>query len=855
MNSLYNRISNEFRTSLTYSMTPTSITNYNNKDNLLRKLWLSNCISSIRHNNNNNGSYLINYNKKKPTNYRTKTSLDPLNNFSYGGSMKNLFNSNIHTDFETDLNLNVKWDFQINANYDNIKSQWNKSIRSSETETVHEQKSHFGNNPNLKFTFSNLIELCDLAGLHISEYDISSCIIKSEFHEHYTESNTFKSSIQQKAYFVKLYEIHCEQVYTAVINIQIENLQTIWHRFWCSSESTTCTSECSLPKSYLIELCDDSKICQFIELADRTLYQILLDIIINDSLKTLCNDLLQALQTMIKLMEAYLQSAIRHFNPQLINRKLSAVACFIKGLHRAMSISCFSHTVGNIINDTQKCEQILSDIDKLDLKCIEAQGSWASDCLLYGLIQNSFCSSLIVHNSGKSSSKKGIKEEPSDQLSSLSTLKSSGYTENFISLTREMFSSEKYLYNDDDNSYYGADIKVLHSEMCNLLMNKSSLTMWTRWLDNIVTRSLVNSPSGPKRASAARQLMLVWTYYSSLLMRELTLRSAISFSNCHLLRMLCDEYLSYRLEQVASSPLTTLPKLFNETPSTPLYPNKNDSNTNIDCFQITTEHLEGYENLPTSTVNNIISLKSYPSNNEISNQHENICNKHLSGKNLTSYSTATTTHNEISSRNSITEDNDDGDIFMENSNTTLLLSSINSDNYLEYIDTQILSNHDDIELVDEDDVDNDALCNALSPNCLLQRNTTNTDNLLFNMNGSDDITSVNTSVDSHDDHSHLQRGVVDEHTPSHMVVTRSKDSSDSDRPNNYFSFGFSNDPILTETTQFNDPDDDYAKSTLLNDGIIDIDHSKYWSCRQHPSTHHYSPKKSLETLNRSSFVL
>lgn len=49
-------------------------------------------------------------------------------------------------------------------------------------------------------------------------------------------------------------------------------------------------------------------------------------------------------------------------------------------------------------------------------------------------------------------------------------------------------------------------------------------------------------------------------------MRELTLRSALSFGSCYLLRMLCDEYLSFRLEQVASSPLLAMPSL----PQTPV---------------------------------------------------------------------------------------------------------------------------------------------------------------------------------------------------------------------------------------------------------------------------------------------
>lgn len=56
-------------------------------------------------------------------------------------------------------------------------------------------------------------------------------------------------------------------------------------------------------------------------------------------------------------------------------------------------------------------------------------------------------------------------------------------------------------------------VKELHTELCGLLSSRGGLPEWTAWLDRIVARSLSGPVSGPKRANAARQLMLVWTYY------------------------------------------------------------------------------------------------------------------------------------------------------------------------------------------------------------------------------------------------------------------------------------------------------------------------------------------------------
>uniref|UniRef100_A0A8C8YD86 DNA-binding protein RFX2 n=1 Tax=Prolemur simus TaxID=1328070 RepID=A0A8C8YD86_PROSS len=80
------------------------------------------------------------------------------------------------------------------------------------------------------------------------------------------------------------------------------------------------------------------------------------------------------------------------------------------------------------------------------------------------------------------------------------------------------------------------------------LQQQSSLDQWASWLDNVVTQVLkqhVGSPSFPK---AARQFLLKWSFYSSMVIRDLTLRSAASFGSFHLIRLLYDEYMFYLVE-------------------------------------------------------------------------------------------------------------------------------------------------------------------------------------------------------------------------------------------------------------------------------------------------------------------
>ncbi|VDP92891.1 unnamed protein product [Echinostoma caproni] len=325
-----------------------------------------------------------------------------------------------------------------------------------------------------------------------------------------------------------------------------------------------------------MSLCEDANVCQFVELADRLLYQALLDVIINDSLKSMPSNLIHGVRVLMKLMEPCLRSAIRQFNPNLINIKLTAVSGFTKGLRRALGLTHLSQAVVNVIQDPERLRQMLNDITKVDLDSIEAQGSWASDCppRLLNLApahENKLSNKSIpagLFDSGEDAemlNRGNASLTATVDFESLLTSCSSGHTWSTPITSTPSHSGRASSMNtlpsvEQWSSRIG--IKELHKELCNLLSNRGNLSDWTAWLDRIVSRSLSGRVSGPKRANAARQLMLVWTYYSSLLMRELTLRSAVSFSSCHLLRMLCDEYLSYRLEQVASSPLTLLPKLY-----------------------------------------------------------------------------------------------------------------------------------------------------------------------------------------------------------------------------------------------------------------------------------------------------
>ncbi|KAI5750517.1 hypothetical protein M8J76_016329 [Diaphorina citri] len=95
-------------------------------------------------------------------------------------------------------------------------------------------------------------------------------------------------------------------------------------------------------------------------------------------------------------------------------------------------------------------------------------------------------------------------------------------------------------------------VQQLESDFKLTLQQQNSLEEWANWLKNVVNAVLKPFEGKPNFTKAARQFLLKWSFYSSMVIRDLTLRSAASFGSFHLIRLLYDEYMFYLIEhQVA----------------------------------------------------------------------------------------------------------------------------------------------------------------------------------------------------------------------------------------------------------------------------------------------------------------
>mmetsp|Transcript_30700 Transcript_30700/g.92032 ORF Transcript_30700/g.92032 Transcript_30700/m.92032 type:complete len:534 (+) Transcript_30700:124-1725(+) len=74
-----------------------------------------------------------------------------------------------------------------------------------------------------------------------------------------------------------------------------------------------------------------------------------------------------------------------------------------------------------------------------------------------------------------------------------------------------------------------------------------TLRQWAAWMQSKIIQITKGEPNPAQRA---RWFLVRWSFYSSLVIRDLTLRSAPSFGSFHLMRLLYDEYLLYLIEQI-----------------------------------------------------------------------------------------------------------------------------------------------------------------------------------------------------------------------------------------------------------------------------------------------------------------
>ena len=239
------------------------------------------------------------------------------------------------------------------------------------------------------------------------------------------------------------------------------------------------------------------KIQEFVKYVDLRFYQNLVHFLLPDVLKPIPSPLTQAIRNFSKNLETWLSSAMNCCPLEMLSAKLSAVIAFGQSLRRYTSLNHLAQAANAVLHNNSQINQMLSDLNRVDFHSVHEQASWVCQC-----------DSTFVSN--------------------------------------------------------------IENEFKVALQNRHSLEQWADWLKTVIQTVLQPFEDGDVYSLAARKFLLKWSFYrytlnwkfgifskfnaflkflnSSMVIRDLTLRSAASFGSFHLIRLLFDEYLFYIIE-------------------------------------------------------------------------------------------------------------------------------------------------------------------------------------------------------------------------------------------------------------------------------------------------------------------
>uniref|UniRef100_A0A0K2TUZ8 RFX-type winged-helix domain-containing protein n=1 Tax=Lepeophtheirus salmonis TaxID=72036 RepID=A0A0K2TUZ8_LEPSM len=291
--------------------------------------------------------------------------------------------------------------------------------------------------------------------------------------------------------FESIYYQYCLKILKLVQNGEFNEIEEILMDFWPSNSSgSKCfmdqMSELKLIKLQFNSLFNILAIQQYIQEADLTCYQKIVDIVVPNVLLDIPGSLTQILRNFGKNMETWMKNSLVEVNPELIKMKMSCIKSLNLCLKRYTGLNHLAQATRAVLANSSLIQQMDEDLSKIDFDSVRENCGWICDC-----------NSSIV--------------------------------------------------------------KLFEEEFKSTLKREVDLETWAKWLEDVIDPFLGDQKENSKYFKASRQFLLRWSFYSSMVLRDLTLRSALSFGSFHLIRLLFDEYLHYAVEKKVAAKLKTVP--------------------------------------------------------------------------------------------------------------------------------------------------------------------------------------------------------------------------------------------------------------------------------------------------------
>jgi hypothetical protein len=295
------------------------------------------------------------------------------------------------------------------------------------------------------------------------------------------------------AKFARTYQSHTADILQKLIERDFTSIEGLIQAYWMNLDETTQDS-----------ILDTEEAIRLVSVADDYLYQVGICVLMPDAVEPCPLACLQSIRVFSKSLEQWFSttSAVtgsplifgehRTLPSRLVEVKIDLAKRFAMILRRRTSVNHLAQAMHSVVTNKSQVQQMIHDWDHIDFASIREQTRW-----VFG------------------------SKEPFVSYSNIPPL-----TDSFMLIFLVEVSVKSYLFEE------------------------APLTMWTHWLENLIEQYIaVEMASGRTLDRAAKDLILGWSYYQTMVLRDLTLRSASSFGSFHILRLFVEEYVSYYVER------------------------------------------------------------------------------------------------------------------------------------------------------------------------------------------------------------------------------------------------------------------------------------------------------------------
>ncbi|KAM6996654.1 MHC class II regulatory factor RFX1-like [Passerculus sandwichensis] len=366
--------------------------------------------------------------------------------------------------------------------------------------------------------------------------------------------------------FQQLYREHCEAIVDVMINLQFSLVETLWKSFWrCSGDSDAQEeAERRLPRRRLLQLARLEPVLRWVRDCDHALYQGLVEILVPDVLRPIPSETRtpKTIPEPQKSLQEPPKTSADPKSPKI--PKIADISQLYQGLVEILvpdvlrpipNPKPYQGLVEILVPDVLR--PIPSALTQAIRNFAKSLESWLGNAMV------SMPEELVRVKAAAA----GAFAQTLRRYTSLNHLAQAARAvlQNTAQISQMLSDLNRVDFaNVQEQAAWvcrceARVVQRLEQDFKATLGQQHSLEQWAAWLDAVVAKVLRPHLGTPGLPRAAKLFLLKWSFYSSMVIRDLTLRSAASFGSFHLIRLLYDEYMYYLVEQRVARARGTCP--------------------------------------------------------------------------------------------------------------------------------------------------------------------------------------------------------------------------------------------------------------------------------------------------------